>query len=304
LEQGKQMKAASLDNISIVIPAYNEEAALIEFLPAWLEHCDHHNWRLIVVDDGSSDRTPEILNTYCHLPRHRVIHHKVNRGYGQALKSGISASETEFTATMDADGQHPINSIEKLIDAQRESDADLVIGKRIYSSGSSSFRSLGKFIIRAISRLLIPNKITDLNSGIKLYRTKIVKTYLDNCPNTMAFSDVLTLNFLAEKQLVTETPVQVLPRSKGKSSINLHTAFDTVIEIVNIVMLFNPLRLFLPLAVVLILAGVAWGLPIVIAGRGVSVGSLLMIFAGGLCILLGLLAEQLSQIRKLLAKNK
>jgi glycosyltransferase involved in cell wall biosynthesis len=291
-------------HLTIVIPAYNEDETLEKILIEWLNYCASNNWHLIIVDDGSKDRTLDILYAHAQNSFLQVFHHNTNRGYGRALKTGIQASQSPFTATMDADGQHQISAIKELLRVQNATDSDLVIGKRVYPYTQSHFRNLGKFVIRIISRLLIPHKIQDLNSGMKLYRTEMVRSYLDNCPNTMAFSDVITLSFLADKQLVSETPVPIAPRQKGTSTINIKTAFDTIFELFNIVMFFNPMRLFLPLAGILLLAGIGWGLPIVLAGRGVSVGSLLLIFAGGLCILLGLIAEQLSQLRKLLAKQK
>jgi len=120
----------------------------------------------------------------------------------------------------------------------------------------------------------------------------------------MAFSDVITLSFLADRNLVIETPITTHPRKTGKSTINLNTAFDTIIEIVNIVMLFNPLRIFLPLSLIFLLGGLIWGIPIVISGRGVSVGAMLAIITGFLCLIIGLIAEQLSNIRMSLILDK
>lgn len=291
-------------DLSIVIPAYNEGDSLQSNLPGWIKVSNDNGWHIILVNDGSSDQTREVLAGLDENKNITIIHHKVNRGYGGAIKSGILSANTEYVITLDADGQHDTPSIEKLIARQEQTDADLVIGARVKSGYSSPFRSIGKAIIRLISRILIPNHLSDLNSGMKLYKSILAKKYLTLCPNTMAFSDVITLAFLVNSHLVVETPIDVQPRRSGKSKINLNTAFDTLIEIVNIVVLFNPLRIFLPLSLLLVIGGLAWGIPIIIMGRGVSVGSLLALVAGGLCLLLGLLAEQLSKIRlSLIEKN-
>ena len=149
-----------------------------------------------------------------------------------------------------------------------------------------------------------PLHIQDLNSGFKLYRTEIVQQYLDLCPDTMAFSDVITLLFLHQKHLVLEYPIQAKERLAGSSSINTHTALQTVIEILNLVMLVNPLRIFLLLSLLCIAAGLIWGIPIALLGRGVSVGSMLAIVLGALFFFLGLLASQLSSIRLYQARTK
>jgi hypothetical protein len=94
-----------------------------------------------------------------------------------------------------------------------------------------------------------------------------------------------------------EYPIHVSPRKVGQSTITTFTAFETVIQVLNIVLMFNPLRVFLPLSILCILAGFAWGIPIVLLGRGVSVGAMLAIVTGLLFFVLGLIASQLSAIR-------
>ena len=178
-----------------------------------------------------------------------------------------------------------------------ETEADMIIGAR-GTGGSSLFRNTGKWLIRKISRILIPNKISDLNSGIKIYRRELAMKYIQFGPDGMAYSDVIALIFINQRHLVTETKVSIGNRVAGKSTIGIGTAFDTVREILNILMLFNPLRLLFPIALVLILTSVAWEIHIFLRGDGVSVGSMLGIVLGFLCFVIGLLAEQLSKIRQ------
>jgi hypothetical protein len=133
---------------------------------------------------------------------------------------------------------------------------------------------------------------------MKLFKTKKAKELIRLCPDSMAFSDVLTLLFVAERNLVVEEPIRIRPRSTGVSTIGIGTAIDTLHEILNIVMLFNPIRIFLPIAMLMFMLGLLWGIPIIIAGRGVSVGAALLMLTGVMVFLLGLLAEQLSKLRK------
>src|SRR2546425_1067053 len=108
----------------------------------------------------------------------------------------------------------------------------------------------------------------------------------------------MTLIFISEHQLVKEHPITIRKRLTGESTITAHTALETVLEIFNIITLFNPMRIFLPIALVSFLAGIVWGLPIILQGRGVSIGAMLGITTGIICFFLGLIAEQLSSIRK------
>ena len=285
-------------SLTVVIPAYNEAHALPETIPAVLEYCKANHWKLIVVNDGSMDDTRKVLDSLAEQPRLKVLHHKVNRGYGGALKTGLAAVDTDYAVTFDADGQHRLEDITRLAQVMIDTEADMVVGARTASYKPSWYRELGKWLIRRIAAFMMPMPLRDLNSGFKLYRTDLVQRYLHLCPDSMAFSDVITLIFLNQRHKVVEETIQVLPRQTGKSTISTRTAIDTVLEILNLVMLLNPLRIFLPVSILFFLAGLVWGIPIVILGRGVSVGAMLAITAGLISFTLGLLAEQLSGIRK------
>jgi len=291
--------ADSKGGLTIVIPCFNEEESTKIFLPEVLKLASKNNWEVIVTNDGSTDSSATALEQlekeYSSL---KIISHNVNKGYGAALKSGILMSNTEFTATMDADGQHYPEDIVSLFAVRNETNADMVIGSRKDAKADGAYRSFGKWIIRNLSTALADTGIYDINSGMKLFRTDTAKKMLSLCPDTMAFSNIIALTFAAQKNLVLEHPIGVRERTSGKSTININTAFDTILEILNIVMLFNPIRIFLPIALIFFFAGLLWGIPIMIAGRGVSVGAGLMMLTGVMIFLLGLIAEQLSHIRK------
>jgi glycosyltransferase involved in cell wall biosynthesis len=283
--------------LSVVVPVYNEASSLPSLLPELVAYCRARNWSLILVDDGSTDDTPVLLKEYETSAGVTVLHHKVNRGYGGALKTGLLEADTPYAVTLDADGQHTLSDVDRLLQFTLEKDADLVVGKRGRGPRSSLYRNIGKWLIRRFAGLLMPVHISDLNSGFKLYRTDLVQRYLYICPDSMAFSDVITLVFIKKRHRVLEQPITIQPRVTGKSTITTSTAIQTVMEIINIAMLFNPLRIFLPLAVLCIAFGLGWGIPIMLRARGVSVGAMLAIVTGLLCFFFGLIAEQLSAMR-------
>lgn len=285
-----------MSNLTIIIPAYNEESSLAQLLPKVISFCDEKSFKLIVVNDGSKDETQKVLEKFSSHSCLTIIRNKLNKGYGGAIKSAVVSTDTPYCITIDADGQHDLNDVEKLYNEIKSSDADMVVGRR--NTGGSVYRNVGRSLIRSVAKLLMPVHIHDLNSGMKIYNTALAKQYLHLCPNTMAYSDVIALVFISQRHLVKEIPITIHPRTAGKSTINTLTAFETVKQIINIVMLFNPLRIFFPLSVLFILASIAWGLPIVIAGRGVSVGAMLGIVTGIFFFFFGLIAEQLSWLRK------
>jgi len=283
--------------LSVVIPVYNEAENLPSLLPKLLPLCREKNWQIVFVDDGSTDDSLSLLQEVESPPTVKVIRHKVNKGYGRALKSGIMEADAPFLVTFDSDGQHQIEDIQRMYDLALKEDMDLVVGKRIQDSAPDYYRQVGKWLIRTFSGFLVPLPISDLNSGFKFYRAALAKRYLRVCPDTMAFSDVMTLVFIIRKDKVAEMPIKVLPREKGESVINFYTAVDTVLEILNIVMLFNPMKIFGLLSLFSLIAGILWGLPFLLMGRGLTIAALLLLMLGALFFSIGLIASQLSAIR-------
>ena len=302
------------NQLTVIVPAFNEAENLEIILPPLIDLCRQHNWKIIIINDGSRDNTREILESLIHPstsgePACRtgrrpgeglitVIHHKLNKGYGAAIKSGIEACDTECCITIDADGQHRLEDIERLFGCLISTDADMIVGSRKGVKPVSYSRGIGKIIIRFIAKMLMQVPVKDLNSGMKVYRTELAQKYIHLVPDTMSYSDVITLIFINNRHLVLEEPITITPRLKGKSTIRVETAFQTVMEIINIVILFNPAKIFLPLSAIFMIAGLVVGLPVLIAGHGVSTGSMLGISAGIFFFLLGLVAEQLSALRK------
>jgi glycosyltransferase involved in cell wall biosynthesis len=286
-----------MSTLSIIIPAYNEEESLKVFLPEVISFCKEKGYKLIVTNDGSGDGTRELLDSFAAEDCFTVIHHKVNRGYGGAIKSAVRAATTDCIATIDADGQHVLEDVARLHESLAARDADMIVGNRD-ASRQSAYRRLGKNLIRIFARLVMPLHIKDINSGMKIYNTALAKKYLRFCPDTMAYSDTMTLVFIAHKHLVAEEPITQRPRTGGTSTISSRTAFNTVMEILNILVLFHPMRVFLPLSVVFTVGGVAWNVPIFLRGEGVSVGAMLLIVSGLIFFLLGLITEMLANMRR------
>jgi glycosyltransferase involved in cell wall biosynthesis len=287
-----------MEEMTVIVPVLNEAESLRALLPGWLEWCRAHASRLIVVDDGSRDGTPEVLAAHLGDERLSVFRHRHNRGYGNAIKTGLSHAKTAFAGTMDADGQHAIADLGRLMALAIEQHGDLIIGSRTGTASSGIYRNLGKALIRWIAKGLFGVTIQDLNSGMKVYRTHVAQALLPYCPGTMAFSDVITLTYLNLGYRVLEAPIEVVERRSGKSTINTMTAVDTVLEIVNVSMWFKPLKVFVPLAVVLATAGILWAIPFLLLGRGLSSISLLLLLAAMMVAVLGLLAEQMASSRR------
>lgn len=284
-----------MDDLTVIVPVYNEAENLPSFMKNLVFHCKERSWKIVVINDGSTDSTDEILQSCTGYEKMCVVSHKLNKGYGAALKSGIRRTDTTYGVTLDGDGQHHMSDIDKVLAYALEKDADLVVGNR-GEKASSTYRRIGKSIIRFTARLLMDVPVYDLNSGFKLHRIKLAKKYIRACPDSMAFSEFITLMYINQRDLVLEYPVEVRERQGGESTINILTAFEAMSEIINFILLFRPLKVFLFLSFSSIFMGIAWGARFVLLGRGVSVGAMLAIVIGVLLFSLGLLAKQLSAI--------
>jgi glycosyltransferase involved in cell wall biosynthesis len=282
--------------LSIIMPIYNEEESLVKHLPKLVEFCKEHSFDLILVNDGSRDNSGKLI-TEVNSDKVFPVHNKLNKGYGGAIKEGIKKATTDYVITIDADGQHSLDDVLKLYELAKERDADMIVGTRNINS-SGIYRQFGKWLLRKFARSLMKVPIEDLNSGMKIYRTDLAKKYIPLCSNSMAFSDMIALIFISQRHSVTEAPISIAARENGKSTINTLTAFETLKEILNIVILFNPMKVFFPISVIVLLISLAWGIPFVIEGHGVSVGAMLGVVSAMLLFFMGLLAEQLSMIRK------
>ena len=155
-----------MQNLTVVIPAYNEEHGLTKVLPELIENLEN-GWEVIVVDDGSTDKTAEIVKGYEKI---RLVKHPYNKGYGAALKTGIKAAKNEAILLMDSDGQHSIKDFHRIIKKFGEDDYHLVIGARSSKAYQVKTRVPGKFLLTKTAEYLAGQKIKDLNSGLRMFK--------------------------------------------------------------------------------------------------------------------------------------
>lgn len=279
--------------VTIVIPAHNEEGAIADVirklraqdLPGLVE--------IIVIDDGSTDRTAEIAAS----TGVRVLRHSGNRGYGAALKTGVRAASSDYILTMDADGQHRLEDVIALCNAvSGETPPDCVIGHRVQLLHSPLWRMPGKWLLTRMAQFLTAKKIPDLNSGLRVVRRDILMRYMHLCPSGFSFSTTITVTLLSRGYAVQFVPIQV-ERRIGTSTVSVKTGFQAILLLFRLIALFNPLRIFLPASILSILFGVVWTIPYLARSQGVTVASMLAILTGVLLFALGLICDQVAQLR-------
>ena len=289
--------------LTIVVPAYNEAGSLCQVLTELKEFAINNNFRIIVVNDGSIDNSKELINQFVEDDVLEVVHHKINRGYGSAIKTGIRLANTTYVITIDADGQHRTFDVLNLFNEMKDSDTDLIVGSRIKQKSSTVSRGMGKSVIRFFVRILIKVPVYDINSGMKIYKTDLAKKYIRLAPDTMAFSDVMTIVFVYFGGFVKEIPITINERVNGESTINYKTGLETLKEILFIATTFAPYKFFSLLALIVLIATLSWGIPFIYQGKGVTSGTVSGILVAVLLWCLGVIAQLISGVRKDLIEN-
>jgi glycosyltransferase involved in cell wall biosynthesis len=279
--------------VTIVIPAHNEAGAIGDVIAALRTKAIPGVVEIIVIDDGSTDNTGEIAEA----AGVTVLRHRGNRGYGAALKTGVKAATGDYILTMDADGQHRLEDVLSLVTAVAVEDPpDCVIGNRVQLLHSALWRMPGKWLLKAMAQFLTQKKIPDLNSGLRIVKREVLRRYLHLCPAGFSFSTTITVALLSRGYAVDFVPIKV-ERRIGTSTVSMKTGFQAILLLFRLIALFNPLRIFLPTSLLSILFGIGWTIPYLVDGEGVTVFSMLAILTGVLMFALGLICDQVAQLR-------
>ncbi|MCF8367399.1 MAG: glycosyltransferase family 2 protein [Bacteroidales bacterium] len=280
-------------NVSIVVPAYNEEEAIRSGLEKFIKLNLPSGYEILYINDGSSDDTGKIISEY----PVKLYNHNVNKGYGAALKTGIRKAQGDKVIILDSDGQHDPTHIQKIIDML--DDYDMVIGERTDDSFQVKNRQSGKKIIRWIGEYMVEQKLPDYNSGFRGFNRKIISEMLHLMPNGFSFSTTSTLAFLKEGYTIGTFPIKVSERVGRKSNVKFaKDGAKTTLLIFRIIMLFNPLKIFFPASLISFLLGVGFGLyGYFLFGRFSNTAILLSVL-GMFLFFIGLIADQISMLNR------
>jgi glycosyltransferase involved in cell wall biosynthesis len=280
-------------DVSIIIPAFNEEASIGHLLTDLQAKGLTTKYEVIVVDDGSSDRTAAIIKEF----PVKLIRHGANKGYGAALKSGIRKANGKKVIMLDSDGQHDPVYIEQLISLLGE--YDMVIGERGADSHQVNNRKKGKYLIRKVGEYLVDQQLPDYNSGFRGFDRDLIASMLHIMPNGFSFSTTSTLAFLKEGYSIGTFPIKVIERQGRRSSVSfLKDGPKTFLLLFRIIMLFNPMKIFFPGSLAASIAGLLWGFyGYHVYGRFAISGTVLLTF-GMFMFFFGLIADQIAILNR------
>jgi len=232
-------------SLSILVPVYNESAAILQTLSEIHQTMQKtpYPYEIIVINDGSTDHTVELLKTAINI---KLLSHPVNKGYGFSLTKGLRHAQYPWIAIADADGTYPVQKIPEMIPFT--DTADMVVGSRTGKNVHiPANRKPAKKCLQWLAEYLMNQKIPDLNSGLRIFRKDQAMEFIRLYPEGFSFTTTITLSFLSSGYPVHYFPIDYYPR-KGTSKISpIKDTRNFIFTIVRTVLYFNPLKVCLPL---------------------------------------------------------
>jgi glycosyltransferase involved in cell wall biosynthesis len=286
------MSTAAPVDLAVIVPAFNEAEGIERTLTAIKDvlatmPCTSE---IVVIDDGSSDGTGERAKA-CGV---RVITHPANRGYGAALRSGVLGTTADAIMIMDADCTYPPAAIPRLYD--RLAEADMVVGSRPLSSrGVDWIRRPAKWFLNRFASFLVGRHIPDLNSGQRVMKRSAVLRYLHLLPSGFSFTSTITMAMLSNGHHVVYEGIDYAVRT-GQSKIRAAHFTSFLLLVVRATVLFNPLKVFLPLGLALFLIGVGKLIQDIILWN-LSETAVMAFLAAIVIWAVGLLADMISRLQ-------
>ncbi|MEE4538155.1 MAG: glycosyltransferase family 2 protein [Erythrobacter sp.] len=243
-------------SLTIIVPAFDEEESIAQTIAELYPYTETDGVTLMVVNDGSTDRTAEILAEHAaDRPRLTVVNVPVNKGYGAALKTGLRAATTELVAITDADGTYPNERLMEL--ARLCENKDMVVGARIGADVKySKIRAVPKIFLTRWVSWIAKQQVPDINSGLRVFRRDVAREFAGIFPDGFSFTITITLAMLTTGRQVEFVPINYAHR-QGKSKIQpIRDTMRFLQIILRTGTYFAPIRAFLPIIGVLLLAAI------------------------------------------------
>ena len=289
--------------VSIILPCYNEQdhvVAEVERICAAMD-ASGYSYELVAYDDASTDQTLARLHEAApSFPQLRIVHFDRNGGSGTVRRIGTQQARGEIVVWTDADMSYPNGRIPELVQMLEKDPAlDQVVGARTSEEGSHKIlRVPAKWFIRKLAEKLTNTKIPDLNSGLRAFRRQVALPYLRLLPPGFSCVTTITIAFLSNQHDVRYVPIAYAKRA-GRSKFRfVSDAYRYILQVLRMVMYFNPLKVLMPVALTLLSIGIAKGIfDLAVHPFRVAVNTVLIFVTGLIIASLALLADLIVRSR-------
>jgi glycosyltransferase involved in cell wall biosynthesis len=289
--------------VTIVLPCYNEQDHVVDEVERICKAMDasEHAYELLAVDDFSTDDTLARLQAAApHYPNMQVVPFHRNGGSGTVRRIGSQQAKGDIVVWTDADMTYPNDRIPELVDIlDADPTVDQVVGARTTEEGTHKLlRVPAKWFIRKTAERLAGQKIPDLNSGLRAFRKDVAAPYLKLLPPGFSCVTTITLAFLSNQHDIRYVPIDYFKRAGSSKFHFVHDAYRYILQVLRMVMYFNPLKVLMPPALWLIGLGIAKGVFDMVVHPLRFANNTVMVFVTGLIIAsLALLADLIVRSR-------
>ncbi len=251
--------------VTIVLPCHNEEGHVVTEVERICRSMDAsgYSYELVAYDDASTDATlarlQEAVPDYPHL---RIVHFRRNGGSGTVRRIGTQNARGEIVVWTDADMTYPNERIPEFVQMlEKDPQLDQVVGARTSEEGTHKlFRVPAKWFIRKLAEILTNSEIPDLNSGLRAFRRQVSLPYLRLLPPGFSCVTTITIAFLSNQHDVRYVPIDYAKRAGTSKFKFIRDAYRYILQVLRMVMYFNPLKVLMPVALFLLAVGVAKGI--------------------------------------------
>ena len=289
--------------VSIVLPCYNEQGHVADEVERICVAMDAsgYDYELLAYDDASSDETLARLHDIApKFPALQVVHFDRNGGSGTVRRIGTQQARGDIVVWTDADMSYPNDRIPELVQIlEKDQMLDQVVGARTSEQGTHKiFRVPAKWFIRKIAELLTNSTIPDLNSGLRAFRRDVALPYMRLLPPGFSCVTTITLAFLCNQHDVRYVPIDYSKRSGTSKFHFAKDAYRYILQVLRMVMYFNPLKVLMPVALFLLGLGVAKAIyDMVVHPLLFAVNTVLILVTGLIIASLALLADLIVRSR-------
>ncbi len=295
--------AAAKPHVSIVLPCFNEQDHVVLEVERICQSMDASgvSYELIAVDDASTDSTlARLREAEPGFPRLRVVHFPRNGGSGTVRRIGTQQAKGEIVVWTDADMSYPNGQIPELV-AILDADptVDQVVGARTSEAGKHKLlRVPAKWFIRKLAEHLVNSEIPDLNSGLRAFRREVALPYMRLLPPGFSCVTTITLAFLSNEHEVRYVPIDYAKRAGSSKFHFFSDAYRYILQVLRMVMYFNPLKVLMPPALFLLGLGLAKAVyDMVVHPLYFAINTVLIFVTGLIIASLALLADLIVRSR-------